>query len=203
MLEAMGLRLWTPPMIQEPAAPVAAPPRMQKSAPVTPTASLSSIPADTATATATDARARHIATLDWPALRSEAEECRACSLCESRRQVVFGVGQLRARWMIVGEAPGEQEDLQGEPFVGAAGQRVDNMQRALGRTPAPEGAQAPEQRVYIANTLPRLLPLQPRRQQLLPLPLQLQPLRQPPPSPFPAIPFMERSSTKVRGRRRT
>jgi DNA polymerase len=91
-----------------------------------------------------------IATLDWPALREAVASCRACALCESRQQTVFGVGNPRAHWLIVGEAPGEQEDRQGEPFVGPAGQLLDNMLRALGLTR--EDA-APEHQVFIANTL--------------------------------------------------
>jgi DNA polymerase len=63
---------------------------------------------------------------------------------------VFGVGNEQAHWMIVGEAPGEQEDLQGEPFVGPAGQLLDNMLRAIQLTRAPG---TPEQQVFIANTL--------------------------------------------------
>lgn len=88
--------------------------------------------------------------LDWPALREVVAGCRACPLCESRRQTVFGVGNERAHWMIVGEAPGEQEDLQGEPFVGPAGKLLDSMLRAMGlsRSEAP-----PERQVFIANTL--------------------------------------------------
>jgi DNA polymerase len=76
--------------------------------------------------------------------------CRACALCESRQQTVFGVGHLQAHWMIVGEAPGEQEDRQGEPFVGESGKLLDNMLRALGLT-RDEGP--PERQVFIANTL--------------------------------------------------
>jgi DNA polymerase len=91
-----------------------------------------------------------VAGLDWPALRAAVAECRACSLCETRKQTVFGVGHEQAHWMIVGEAPGEQEDLQGEPFVGPAGQLLDAMLRAVGRSRA-EGDAA--SRVYIANTL--------------------------------------------------
>ncbi|HSW04993.1 uracil-DNA glycosylase [Aquabacterium sp.] len=91
-----------------------------------------------------------VATLDWPALREAVAGCRACSLCESRTQTVFGVGHERAHWMIVGEAPGEQEDLRGEPFVGAAGRLLDRMLLALGLTRGPGEA---AQQVYIANTL--------------------------------------------------
>ncbi|WP_407073185.1 uracil-DNA glycosylase [Rubrivivax gelatinosus] len=72
-------------------------------------------------------------------------------MSQSRTQTVFGVGHPQARWMIVGEAPGEQEDLRGEPFVGPAGQLLDAMLRALALSRAAEGE--PAQRVYIANTL--------------------------------------------------
>lgn len=95
-------------------------------------------------------RARDIAGLDWVALRDRVAACQACRLCEGRTQTVFGVGNLQAHWMIVGEAPGEQEDRQGEPFVGAAGQLLDRMLGALGLT---RGEAAPERQVYIANTL--------------------------------------------------
>ena len=95
--------------------------------------------------------------LDWEALRETVRACRACPLCESRRQTVFGVGHPRAHWMVVGEAPGEQEDLKGEPFVGAAGRLLDNMLQALGLTrhvPAPDAVLPDASRqVYIANTL--------------------------------------------------
>ena len=55
------------------------------------------------------------------------QSCHACPLCDGRTQTVFGVGNPQARVMLVGEAPGENEDLQGEPFVGAAGQNLNNM----------------------------------------------------------------------------
>lgn len=60
-------------------------------------------------------------------LEKECLRCRACSLCEERHHVVFGVGSEHAELMLVGEGPGEQEDLQGEPFVGPAGQLLDDM----------------------------------------------------------------------------
>ena len=105
-------------------------------------------------AAAPDAEERaRIATLDWTALRSAVAACQACGLCRTRRQTVFGVGHERARWLVVGEAPGEQEDLQGEPFVGAAGQLLDSMLTALQLTRAADGDAPPERRVYIANTL--------------------------------------------------
>ena len=91
-----------------------------------------------------------IATMGWPELRATVAACTACTLCEGRTQTVFGVGHERAHWMIVGEAPGEQEDRQGEPFVGKSGQLLDNMLRAIGLTRAEA---EPARQVYIANTL--------------------------------------------------
>ncbi len=106
-------------------------------------------------------RAATIATLAWGPLQDAVAACTACGLCESRRQTVFGVGHAQAEWMIVGEAPGEQEDLAGEPFVGPAGQLLDQMLRAVGqsrRAASGEGrendqAGDPAHRVFIANTL--------------------------------------------------
>lgn len=93
-----------------------------------------------------------VASLDWAGLRQAVASCEACSLCRSRTQTVFGVGAERADVMIVGEAPGEQEDLRGEPFVGPAGQLLDNMLRAIGHSRAP-GEGSPLRPVFIANTL--------------------------------------------------
>ena len=73
-----------------------------------------------------------IATLDWDGLQTEVSSCQACGLCKSRQHTVFGTGAAPARWLIVGEAPGEQEDSQGQPFVGPAGQLLDNMLKAVG-----------------------------------------------------------------------
>jgi DNA polymerase len=73
-----------------------------------------------------------IAALDWTALADAVADCRACGLCEGRRRTVFGLGPRPASWMWVGEAPGEQEDLQGEPFVGPAGRLLEQMLGAIG-----------------------------------------------------------------------
>lgn len=83
--------------------------------------------------------------MDWSALESAVSGCEACPLCRGRTQAVFGVGDRKAEWMVIGEAPGEQEDLRGEPFVGPSGQLLDNMLRAVG---VKRG-----QGVYIANVL--------------------------------------------------
>lgn len=91
-----------------------------------------------------------VAGMGWDALAEAVSGCRACALCEGRRRTVFGVGHRQAQWMVVGEAPGEQEDLHGEPFVGKAGQLLDNMLRAVGLTRSEAEA---DRQVYIANVL--------------------------------------------------
>lgn len=91
-----------------------------------------------------------VETMDWPTLRDTVTGCEACGLCRGRRNTVFGVGNTRARWMLVGEAPGEQEDRLGEPFVGRAGQLLDRMLAATGLTRAEDEA---ERQVYIANVI--------------------------------------------------
>lgn len=65
--------------------------------------------------------------LDWEELKTVCDQCTRCGLCETRHNVVFGVGNPRADVMFVGEGPGEQEDLQGIPFVGPAGKLLDDM----------------------------------------------------------------------------
>ena len=68
----------------------------------------------------------------WEELADAVRGCRLCGLCESRTQTVFGTGNRAARLMVVGEAPGAEEDRQGEPFVGRAGQLLNSMLRAAG-----------------------------------------------------------------------
>ncbi|MCC5793915.1 MAG: uracil-DNA glycosylase [Chromatiales bacterium] len=80
----------------------------------------------------------------WTELAREAASCTGCPLHASRTQVVFGTGDRAARWMVIGEAPGADEDAQGEPFVGRAGRLLNEMLRSLGLT---------REQVYIANIL--------------------------------------------------
>jgi len=82
--------------------------------------------------------------LDWDELEQCVRDCTRCALHETRTQTVFGVGSRQAKWMFIGEAPGEQEDLRGEPFVGRAGQLLEEMIKALGLS---------REEVYIANVL--------------------------------------------------
>jgi uracil-DNA glycosylase family 4 len=133
-----------------PAAPAPGP---LATATAKPTATPPATPPDRPRAVPDPARVSRIATLDWDGLAREVAACQACGLCQSRRQPVFGVGHHQARWLIVGEAPGEQEDLQGEPFVGPAGQLLDRMLAALDLTRSDQGDAPPARRVYIANTI--------------------------------------------------
>jgi DNA polymerase len=146
MLGAMGITLWVPAGRDEAAT-------LQRTSLEEPRppqrATIASSSHATAAAPPTSTHS-DIATLDWDALRERVASCRACRLCEGRTQTVFGVGHQRAHCMIIGEAPGENEDLQGEPFVGAAGQLLDRMLPAIGLT---RGAAEPARQVYIANTL--------------------------------------------------
>ena len=98
---------------------------------------------------AAEPRAERIARLGWDDLAAEAARCRACPLGETRRQAVFGVGHRHAEWMLVGEAPGAEEDARGEPFVGQAGKLLDNMLASIGLTREGETPQS----VFIANVL--------------------------------------------------
>ncbi len=96
--------------------------------------SVAGFAAEVATDYATVAVSRQAspAGLDWAALQQAVAGCTACGLCSTRKNTVFGVGDRKASWLFVGEGPGRQEDLQGEPFVGPAGQLLDNMLKALG-----------------------------------------------------------------------
>jgi len=166
MLAEMGIQTWAPPAdtADVPAAPAtaAAPTASRPPAPAPASGSVQAAraPAPAApTAVAPPAmnraaprqpvelqpRPAGIETMDWTALRDAVAGCHACKLCNGRRNTVFGVGDTQADWLIVGEAPGENEDIQGEPFVGQAGKLLDNMLRAL--------ALSRHERVYIANVL--------------------------------------------------
>ena len=80
--------------------------------------------------------------LDWDTLERQVSACTACDLHRGRTQAVFGTGDRAARWMIIGEAPGAEEDRRGEPFVGRAGQLLNAMLLAAGFR---------REQVYIAN----------------------------------------------------
>src|SRR5271169_2156966 len=125
-LDAIGIDLWVPRVAGvSAAAAVRATPAapMPLAAPAAPQADLAA----------------------WEALRTQVLECTKCPLHLTRTQGVFGVGPRRADWLVIGEAPGAEEDRRGEPFVGVAGQLLDAMLRAIGLDRGTN--------VYIANVL--------------------------------------------------
>ena len=144
ILKEMGITQWVlrdpqgssePPVGSGPAAPVESP-ALEAEAPS------ESTDAPTAPAPEPVAPDSEILTLD--SLRSQVADCTACELSQSRSNTVFGEGPGQADWMFVGEAPGQQEDLQGRPFVGRAGSLLTQMLLALGLK---------REQVFIANTL--------------------------------------------------
>ncbi len=85
-----------------------------------------------------------ILSMDWSGLELQLGQCRGCELHQRRTQAVLGAGDRQAKWLLIGEAPGEQEDLKGEPFVGRAGVLLNNMLLALGLK---------REQVYITNVV--------------------------------------------------
>lgn len=132
-LQAMGIEAWRLRVPAESAqsavADARSEPRPQATAPVP-------LPSPAAPAAAS---------LEWDALQQQVAACTRCDLHRGRTQTVFGVGSRTAEWLVIGEAPGAEEDARGEPFVGRAGKLLDNMLAAinLDRT----------KNVYIANIL--------------------------------------------------
>jgi uracil-DNA glycosylase family 4 len=144
-LAALGLETWT---LRGPAAssePVAAP--FDEPVPVVAAAPREAARRDEVApgdAAALREAAPREAAYVWPQLRERVAACTRCGLSATRTQTVFGVGNLQAEWLVVGEAPGAEEDRQGEPFVGRAGQLLNAMLRAIGLK---------REQVYIANVL--------------------------------------------------
>jgi uracil-DNA glycosylase len=95
--------------------------------------------------TSNENRDTNMAQMDWQTLQQCTTNCKACTLSKTRTQAVFGAGDPHAEWMFIGEAPGQEEDHQGLPFVGQAGHLLDNMLLAM--------ALQHRQNVYIANIL--------------------------------------------------
>jgi uracil-DNA glycosylase len=139
MLAEMGLRLYGPQPHE--GNPVGAPPAPPREAGEKPAVAAGAGPV---AAKPTIARAG-VELMQWDALAEAVASCRACGLCEGRRNAVFGAGDRQADWLVVDGAPGEDEDVQGEPFAGQTGQLLDNMLKALGL--------ARHDKVYLANVL--------------------------------------------------
>ena len=138
MLAEMGVRVWTP--VSPVASPVVAPVTAVRTAPPPPQPS-PVIPAAVSAAPASVHARLHkgLAEMDWAALQAAAADCQACGLCAQRQKSVFGMGHTQAAWMVVGDAPGEEENVLGQPFAGDAGRLLDNMLKAVGLSRAGEG----------------------------------------------------------------
>ena len=102
------------------------------------------IPPQSETSSMPEADKQILQHMDMTALAAHVADCTACDLFKTRKQTVFGVGHHKADWLIIGEAPGADEDRQGEPFVGRAGQLLTQMLRAIGLA---------REEVFIANIL--------------------------------------------------
>jgi uracil-DNA glycosylase family 4 len=162
MLAEMGVRVWAPKPVESAVAPAAFSPDTRAiPAPVSvpghvpvpapapvarpalaPRSRAVADPDPVPTAPVLSAVAEGVDAMDWDQLRETVAGCQACGLCEGRTQAVFGVGAAPADWMIVGDSPGATEDLQGEPYLGEAGQMLDSMLRAVGRSRSAQGAEA-------------------------------------------------------------
>ncbi len=141
-LHALGIESWVRRGVEEKPAPHAPPASVAAVAPVAPVAAVSAPRPVQPQAAPVDAERE--SGIDWPDLQIRVAACTRCPLHRSRTQTVFGVGSRQAQWLIVGEAPGAEEDARGEPFVGRAGQLLNSMLRAVGLA---------REQVYIANVL--------------------------------------------------
>lgn len=136
ILEDMGIRGFLPAQARIATQPVAASVAVHAPVVAAPAAVPTAVPA-AAPRPAAPASARvempALQSLDWQALQGAVVACTACGLCDGRHGALFGVGDPRADWMVVGDPPGEEEDAQGEPFAGQAGQLLDSMLAAVAR----------------------------------------------------------------------
>lgn len=161
MLAEMGVRVWTPvspvdqPVVAESVAAsalvvavsVAPVPTAQGPAPITATrtapapakVSLATTPAAPGPAVMHPSLPAGLAEMDWDHLQAAAADCQACGLCAQRQHRVFGMGDPQAHWLVVGDAPRQEEDALGQPFAGDAGRLLDNMLKAVGLSRAAEG----------------------------------------------------------------
>ncbi len=146
-LDAMGVRVWRLRADEAPREPAAdgavkREPKARAAAP-SPDVSTKTV-REPILASSGTSPAEAVAQMDWERLRQTVSVCRACELCDTRTHTVFGVGNQQADLMIIGEAPGADEDRQGEPFVGRAGQLLNLMLAAIGLK---------REQAYIANVL--------------------------------------------------
>ncbi|PUE12374.1 uracil-DNA glycosylase [Limnohabitans sp. T6-20] len=164
MLAEMGVRVWWPQAqvqvqpeasaLPNAAPVVSAPPVATPMPPLAPVATPAArpapaLPVQAAVVVTGKPLADGVDRMDWASLQDTAAACQACDLCGQRKKSVFGVGDVQADWMVIGDPPGEDEEQQGEPFAGQAGQLLDNMLKAVGLARQAHG----EGGVYITNAV--------------------------------------------------
>lgn len=149
-LKQMGIDAWrlrgqpsASPLVETPEPEIVAPPPRRASPAV-------ALPTTVRPVAPADVPPRAEVPADWTGLRAMVKDCPACKLCQTRTNTVFGVGDEHAPLMIIGEGPGADEDARGEPFVGRAGQLLDEMLNAVGRT---RRESDPARAVFIANVV--------------------------------------------------
>ena len=145
MLAEMSVRVWLPkstPAVAAPQPTVATP--ISKTAPNTPAPNTPAPKLVPMPVVDIGALPDGIANMDWPALQSAVASCSGCGLCQGRQQAILGEGLQTANWLVVGDAPGEDEDKEGISFAGPAGQLLNNMLKALGLT---------REQVYLTHAL--------------------------------------------------
>jgi uracil-DNA glycosylase len=151
MLAEMGVRVWMPQSVR--ALPAKASKLAQVAVPVTPTADASATVSVPVASTPQMLSVpivdisnlpEGIARMDWAQLQPAVASCTGCGLSQSRQQAILGEGLASADWMIVGDAPGEEEDKEARSFAGPAGQLLDNMLKALSLT---------REQVYLTHAL--------------------------------------------------
>ena len=151
MLAEMGVRVWMPQSVR--ALPAKASKLAQVAVPVTPTADASATVSVPVASTPQMLSVpivdisnlpEGIARMDWAQLQPAVASCTGCGLSQSRQQAILGEGLASADWMIVGDAPGEEEDKEARSFAGPAGQLLDNMLKALSLT---------REQVYVTHAL--------------------------------------------------
>ncbi len=137
-LRTMGITAWVrrDPIIQD--QPVETEPERQSPYPATPA------PGSASTTSSAPTQATPVGELDWASLQAAVAACQLCPLSQTRTTTVFGVGAAAADWMVIGEAPGAEEDRRGEPFVGRAGQLLDAMLAGVSQS---------RSTAYIANVI--------------------------------------------------
>lgn len=143
-LDAMGIQVWDDLDAQHVPETQAIAPVNEKVAPVTDEPVSEPAQAAAIESQPTKAESVDVSQSDWPELKAIVEQCQRCDLSSTRTQTVFGTGNQNADLLVIGEAPGQDEDAQGEPFVGEAGQLLTAMLKAI---------DLPREQVYIANIL--------------------------------------------------